>query len=71
MKVEEIDAVLGIDTNDATSAELMRRVAEVCGEMSECYEDGTLEQTTFSALRYALCLSWHKWYQWPLKLRKE
>ena len=71
MKVEEIDAVRGIDTNDATSAELMRRVAEVCGEMSECYEDGTLEQTTFSALRYALCLSWHKWYQWPLKLRKE
>lgn len=55
MKIEEINAVLGIDTDAATSTKLLARAAEFCDEMADCYKPGTLERLAFGSLRYALC----------------
>ena len=55
MNMEEINAVLGIDTNAVTKDILIVRAVEFCGEMADCYEPDTLEHTAFVALRYALC----------------
>ena len=55
MKIEEINAVLGIDTDAATSAKLLARASEFCGEMADCYDPGTLERQAFISLLYALC----------------
>ena len=57
MRIEEIDAMLGIETEAATSAELMKRAVEFCNEMYDCYEPGTLEHTAFFALHYAIAVS--------------
>ena len=54
MNMEEINAVLGIDTNAATRDMLIVRAVEFCGEMADCYKPDTLEHTAFVALRYAL-----------------
>lgn len=55
MNMEEINAVLGIDTNAVTRDMLIVRAVEFCGEMADCYKPGTLERLAFGSLRYALC----------------
>lgn len=55
MKIEEINAVLGIDTDAATSTKLLARAAEFCDEMADCYKSGTLDRLAFGSLRYVLC----------------
>lgn len=55
MKIEEINAVLGIDAEAATSTKFLARAAEFCDEMADCYKPGTLERLAFGSLRYALC----------------
>lgn len=55
MNIEEINAVLGIDTDAATSTKVLARAAEFCDEMADCYKRGTLERLAFGSLRYALC----------------
>lgn len=55
MKIEEINAVLGIDAEAATSTKLLARAAEFCDEMADCYKSGTLERLAFGSLRYVLC----------------
>ena len=54
MNMEEINAVLGIDTNAATRDMLIVRAAEFRRAMADCSEPDTLEHTAFVALRYAL-----------------
>lgn len=56
MRIEEVNAVLGIDVGTATGAELTKRAVEFCGEMHDCYELGTLERAAFAALQYAIVM---------------
>lgn len=52
--MEEINAILGIDLEKATPEQAMKRANEVCDELSECYEKGTLEHLAFVALSAAI-----------------
>lgn len=51
--MEEINAILGIDLEKATPEQAAKRANEVCDEMAECYEEGTLENIAFTALSAA------------------
>ena len=51
--MEEINAILGIDLEKATPEQAAKRANEVCDELSECYEEGTLENIAFTALSAA------------------
>lgn len=54
MSNAEMSAILGIDIETATPDQLIKRSAEVCKEMSECYEDESIEHVTFEALAEVL-----------------
>ena len=51
--MEEINAILGIDLEKATPEQAAKRANEVCDELAECYEEGTLEHIAFVALSAA------------------
>ena len=52
--MEEINAILGIDLEKATPEQAAKRAFEVCEEMADCYEVGTLENSAFVALAAAV-----------------
>lgn len=52
--MEEINAILGIDLEKATPEQAAKRANEVCDELAECYEEGTLEHIAFVALSAAI-----------------
>ena len=54
MSNAEMSAILGIDIETATPDQLLKRTIEVCKEMSECYEDGSIEQATFETIAEVL-----------------
>lgn len=51
--MEEINAILGIDLEKATPEQAAKRANEVCDELADCYEEGTLEYISFAALSAA------------------
>lgn len=55
MRIEETNAVLGIDVEPATDKRILARALEFCDEMADCYEADTMENLAFGALWYALC----------------
>ena len=52
--MEEINAILGIDLEKATPDQAAKRAFEVCEELADCYEVGTLENSAFVALAAAI-----------------
>lgn len=52
--MEKINATLGIDLNVATPEKVGKRAIEYCVEMSDCYEENTLERDAFEALAVAI-----------------
>lgn len=55
MRKDEINAILGIDVDVATKEQLLKRGAEFCSEMAECYPSYYLEVETFVALHHVFC----------------
>lgn len=52
--LSEINATLGIDLDNATPEQVVKRASEFCTEMADCYEAGTLERSSFEALHVAI-----------------
>lgn len=52
--MEEINAILGIDLEKSTPEKALERANEVCNELADCYEEGTLEHIAFGALSAAI-----------------
>lgn len=55
MRTEEISATLGIDVDAATEQKILKRSAEFCAEMADCYPFGGLEADAFNALYHVFC----------------
>ena len=49
--IDEMNATIGIDLVAADDEQLKKRAFEFCGEMAECYEEGSLENIAFQALQ--------------------
>lgn len=54
MTSTELNATLGIETETATVAQMVKRAAEFSDEMADCYEAGSLEANAFEALAIIL-----------------
>ena len=54
---EELPAAFGIDFFNADHARIVRRAADLCFEMLDCCEYGSLEHSVFSAMGAALVRS--------------
>lgn len=52
--MEEISATLGIDLNTASPEQVAKWAYEFAIEMSDCYDEGSLEYSAFTALATAI-----------------
>lgn len=50
----EYSATLGIDIETASNKQLAARAFDFCGEMVECYEEGSLEAVAFQTIQMVL-----------------
>ena len=52
--LDEINAILGIDLDNATPGQVGKRAAEFCIEMADAYGDDALARSAFDALHVAI-----------------
>ncbi len=56
MDLTEMSAVLGIDLAKENTERIAERAAEFCREMIDCYEEGSLERSSFAAMWFVIDL---------------
>lgn len=56
MPIHEYSAMLGIDLETAPKAQIAKRVFEVCSELADCYDEGSLEAVAFQSIQTALLI---------------
>ena len=52
--MEEISATLGIDMDKASPEQVAKRAYEFAIEMADCFDEGSLEYSAFTALATAI-----------------